>query len=162
MEISENRKKQIRVIGCVTSGALFLIGVGVIVYSRIKLPYMGKYALGSGFLPFWLGILICILSAIIFVQTLRGKYDQIKDIIPKKKNGLCIILYILISCITVFLLKTLGMHICSFIFLLFTMKLVEGQSWKTSLITAAVGSVAIYLLFDVLFNVNFPVGIFGF
>ncbi len=162
MEISETRKKQIRIIGCIASAILFLLGIGVIIYSRVELPYMGKYALGSGFLPFWLGVLICILSAIIFVQTLRGKYDAVKDIIPKKANGICIVLYIIIRCITVCLLKVLGMHICSFIFLLFTMKLVEKQSWKMSLITAVIGSISIYLFFDLLFGVNFPVGIFGF
>lgn len=162
MEINASRQKLTRIIACIVTGSIFALGVWVAAYSRIKLQYMGEYALGSGFLPFWLGILISILSTIIFVQTLRGKYDRLVNIIPAKRNLIAIVLYIVISCITVLLLRLLGMHICSFIFLLATMKLVECQPWKLSIITAAVGSVGIYLFFDVLFNVNFPVGVFGF
>lgn len=162
MVSEEKNVKRGRLLGCVVISFIFALGVFTIIYSALKLPYRGSYSLGSGFLPLWLGIFICALSALLFVQTLMGKYDKLTNILPSKENGLRIIFYIVISCVTVSLLRTLGMHICDFIFLLATMKLVESRSWKMSLLTALIGSVSIYILFDLLFNVNFPVGIFGF
>ena len=63
---------------------------------------------------------------------------------------------------TIIFMPTLGMNICIFIYLLLTMKLVEKQPWKLTILTAVIGTVVLYLVFAVAFKINFPVGILGF
>ena len=139
-----------------------LLGAVVSVFSLTNLEFMGAYCIGSGFLPFWYGLLIAGISLILMINTLRGKYDVLKSGLPDKEELVIMLTLIVIIIGTIIFMPTLGMNMCIFIYLLLTMKLVERQSWKLTILTAVFGTLAIWLVFDVAFKINFPTGILGF
>lgn len=162
MQLERERTKQNRVIQIVAGSLFFLLGLMVTVYSRMSLDYHGEYTLGPGFMLFWIGIITMMLSIAVVVLSYRGSFDTKKEIIPIKEDRKIMLVFLGLCFVKIFLMKYMGMIISVFIFMLLAMKFVEKEDWKFSFFTAAVSTGAIWLVFDFMFKVNFPKGIFGF
>ncbi len=162
MEQKEKTMGKKKISSLIAEAVFLILGLVVSIFSLTNLDFMGAYCIGSGFLPFWYGVLIALMSAVLIINTLRGKYDGSKDTLPdwEELRNMLVLLVIIIG--TIVFMPTLGMNICIFCYLLLTMKLVEKQSWKLTILTAVIGTVLLYLIFAVAFKINFPVGVLGF
>lgn len=148
--------------GSIVIGIIFFIlGVAIIISAALGLEYMMAYCLGPGFLPFWYGIALTGLSIAVVIQTLFGEYEHSKSTFPVREDRLIMAILLAIVVGTIIFMKVLGMVISIAIYLLLTMKFVERQSWKLSVLTSLIGTAVIYLVFCVGFRINFPAGIFG-
>ena len=58
--------------GEIVAGLLCGLFAVLWIATALGLPYLGDYAPGSGFLPFWLGVCLLVLSAIYIVTSLRA------------------------------------------------------------------------------------------
>ena len=58
--------------GEIVGGALCTLFGALWIATALGLPYMGDFAPGSGFLPFWLGACLVVLSAFHVVSCLRA------------------------------------------------------------------------------------------
>jgi len=140
----------------VASGLCMLFGV-LWVAAALGLPYMGEFAPGSGFLPLWLGACLVVLSAVHVVSCLRTQPAHIPAGHWRKVLAVALGL---IVCVAV--VGSLGFVVAVGAYLLFLLRGVEKESWRTSLGVAASAIVVLFALFHVWLHVPLPTGPWGF
>ncbi len=142
---------------------LFLIIIScVFLVMSFGLPLysMNVGALGSGFFPRIMSILLVVLLSIYFIQTLRGKSDEQAEELDKEvvlKQIILIVLLIasLISTQIIGMLASIGLFM--FITLVFIIKI----QWLRSLIFTISVLIVMYGIFVLWLDSPLPLGIFG-
>jgi putative tricarboxylic transport membrane protein len=126
-----------------------------------RMPPSGTASPGAGFLPFWLGAALAVMSLILFARVWRSRSTE-KSPFPEKRvlieigsvmGGLAV--YIALS-------EVLGFLVDTVLYVAFLMGIVQRKSWSTSLLVAASTTGGLYLIFQVLLNVPLPSNMFGF
>ena len=113
---------------------------------------------GPGFFPFWGGVVLGLLSIVLVVSS-RGRdaagssRSRLESSKPLVVVG-AILGYLL-------LLETLGFVAVTFLFLLLLFRL-ERLTWAFSAVSAGVGALASYVLFQLWLKTQLPTGPFGF
>lgn len=127
---------------------------------RLKLGDVTKP--GPGFFPFGAGLIMLFLSLIALFQWM-GKKESSENTVQKKPVRWWNIVIILaaIPAYTL-LLEKVGFFINTFLFISLLLKVVEPQTWKTSILGGVITAIAANLVFNVLFKAQIPSGILGF
>ncbi len=141
-------------------GVFLLLGILVVIETR-RLDYGGGYGAGPGFFPFWLGITIAILGAILLLQALRKGIDSGGDPAQWADWRKKIIAY------TALLAFVLTVEIVGFItgfalLFAFLLVVIEREGWLRSILAALTAGAGLYLLFVRLLQVELPSGLLGF
>jgi len=131
---------------------------------RLKLGVLTKP--GPGFFPFGAAFLMLGLSLIALFQW-SGKKDSPKDSPEKtvqKKPVRWWNIVIILAAIPAYTLslEKVGFLINSFLLISLLLKVVEPQTWKTSILGGVISAIAANLVFNVLFKAQIPSGILGF
>jgi putative tricarboxylic transport membrane protein len=116
-----------------------------------------------GLLPFMVGSTLAILSLSILISSLRKNSNDQSISAPffSGKGSFKRVLFVCLSLIVYTLfVETLGFSITLLIFMVFLLRYIEPQDWKTVLIVAVISVVACNLLFRGL-GVQMPRGIVG-
>lgn len=129
----------------------------------LDLTYMREFAPGSGFLPFWLGVALVLLSGS-FLYTTRNKPAPSVpgDTAPPRAawGKTTSILLGLFVCVGV--LDWVGFVVSVTAYLFFLVKVVEGRSLVSAAGVSLGTTVSLYLIFRTWFGVPFPEGPWGF
>ena len=114
---------------------------------------------GSGFMFFWVGLIMVGLSLGIFVQGLR------KGAEPQRIGGMFSglqwrkVIYVLIALsLYAYVFNLLGFILATVLLLIFLFKAIEPQRWSVAILGAVVSSVAAYLVFQVWLGSQLPKG----
>ena len=143
--------------GEIVAGLLCALFAALWIATALGLPYMGDYAPGSGFLPLWLGVCLLVLSAIHVVTSLRAPAAAAPAGHWRKVVAVTLGL---IVCVAV--IEKLGFVVAVAAYLLFLLRGVEKESWRTSL-GVSFGTIAVLFgLFRVWLQVPLPKGPWGF
>ena len=140
----------------------FWLGVGLSfsVWSATY-PIGSLYRPGPGFVPLILGILLIVLSLVLFKNAKRSRSFQ-KGTFSSSPGGPKKVVYTaLILILAAFLFETIGYLFTIFLLVAFLMRAVEPQSWRATLLTAFSAASAIYLVFDLLLKQPLPRGPLG-
>jgi len=116
---------------------------------------------GSGFFPFAAGLVMGLLSLAVLFTSMKAKGEEE----AKGRESIRWWNIVVILAATVgfaFSLEITGFLINTFIFVTLMLKVVEPQSWKTSLLGGIIAAVAAELIFNVVFGAKIPTGILGF
>jgi len=149
------------------SGFFFLcIGIAICI-GAWKLGIFEGHVPRAGFMPFLAGMVISGLSLlliflVVFGRQKRGEANEAKIKGDEKEGSQRIGLAIFALIFPIFLIQLLGFLITIFIFFFFMFKWIERQNWKTSTLTSFLIALGFYILFQVLLEIPFPKGIFGF
>lgn len=112
---------------------------------------------GPGFFPFWGGVVLGALSLVLIVRSFR-RVSERPRIRPESWKPLVVVgalaAYLL-------LLEPLGFVAVTFLFLLLLFRL-ERRGWAFSAASAAIGTLASYVLFQVWLKTQLPTGPLGF
>ena len=138
------------------------LGVFIAVYDRLNYPMYNAQGLGAGFFPFWLGMVIAAIGAVLLAASIMGKYDAAVGVVPGGAAMLRILLFVVCSIATVFLANVIGMTLAMVLFLFTVLVLIYREPWLYALIVAVIASAAIWLIFDLGFQIHFPTGFLGF
>lgn len=135
-----------------------LAGAGVI-YGGYDLELGTLHDPGSGFMFFWVGIIMMGLSLSILIQALqmRGKGEGLKNIwseVQWKK----IVFVTLALFLYAYVFSTLGFIICTVILLIFLFKAVEPQKWSVAILGAVLSTLTAYLVFQLWLGSQLPKG----
>ena len=143
---------------------LALIFSAVVIEEAFRLPQpKHTFEPGVGFLPFWLGVLMAILSVVLIVDARRRPVDLFKNKLFPGKKALYDIALILASLAAYILfLEVLGFIIDTILVNIFLLSFVMRERWKRAIMVASVTSAGLYLIFQVLLNVPLPKNYFGF
>ena len=146
-----------RIAGAVLLALSLAFSAGALKYYT----YTGPGGPGSAFLPFWLGLLMAALAAMLLVGALRSP-DPGPAWLPRGEGLRRLLLVLGVTTALVALLKVLGMILGTALFLVVLLRLLDRTPWPLTLVVAAATSALNYLVFTHWLRVPFPVGVLGF
>ena len=123
----------------------------------------GVHSPGAGFMPFLIGLAICILAVIVFIQgtaaRLRGSLWEsiVKDVRWEKP-----LITLAALLVYVLLMNFLGFILATALLVGFLLKVIHPQKWPVVLSGAVLTSLASYILFQIWLKTQLPVGILRF
>ena len=138
-------------------GILFLVG-------SLHEGLFRKGVPGPGFLPFITALFLMTLSLMVFFPALakKGKEtEKVENFFPAKDSPQKVLLGLVALSLFGVALEYLGYLVTTFLFFLFTSRIMEREKWKGRLILALFTAVGSYFLFVVLLQVQLPKGILG-
>jgi putative tricarboxylic transport membrane protein len=112
---------------------------------------------GSGFFPFYSGLLLGVLAVILTLGAFRGELEP-GEAWGKWTNILLVSVGMLGF---VLLLNRLGFLLTAFLFIGFLLQVVERRDWIVSLGAAALTALASYAIFQLWLRAQLPAGILG-
>ena len=115
---------------------------------------------GSGFIFFWVGLIMVGLSLSIFIRALKekGKAGEMKLIwseVQWKKIVSVLVALFLYG----YIFQTLGFILSAALLLVFLFKAVEPQRWSVAILGAVVSSLVAYVVFQVWLGSQLPKGL---
>ena len=125
--------------------------------TALGLPYMGEYAPGSGFLPLWLGVCLLVLSTIHVASCLRAPAVAVPV-----GNGRKVVAVLLGLVVCVAVIEPVGFVVAVGTYLLFLLRIVEREPWRTSIGVSVVVVAVLFGLFRLWLKVPLPKGPWGF
>lgn len=131
----------------ITLYRVFLVAMtvmtGLMLPEAIKLPRDAQYTIGPGFMP------IIMIGLIMFccVALLILDFAKKNDAKVKKDAYVRLLAYILGTALLVFCMEKVGIALSVFVYLFCMSKFVEKHDWVSSLKTALITTIVIYLIF---------------
>jgi len=139
--------------------AVFLLGIGVFLITQAPgLGYEDRGAPGPGYFPFWVGVLLVVLSAAWGIVELRAPlHSQAEqDLDPRGVWRALRIIVALIVLAAIFQPVGYNLSVLAFmLFLTFTMGQGKGKAWVNVVVSLA-ASFGVYLAFEKLLGVTLP------
>jgi hypothetical protein len=123
--------------------------------------YWGPGGPGSGFLPFWLGIAMAVLSGVLLAGALASR-DAGAGWLPRGEGLKRLVVVLAGTTAFVALLQVVGMMLGTVLFLVALLRLLEGYRWFVTLGVAVAMAFVNYLVFTYWLRVPFPVSPLGF
>jgi len=150
--------------GEMITGVVLLALAGAVIADSSKMPSAASFGPGPGFLPFWLGVILAILAAILLVKAWRRAPEEKdkKPLFPGKEAMLAIGLILVAVVAYILLIEVLGYVIDTFLLVLFLMKVVQRQKWTLSFATSVGSSAGLFFLFHTLLRITLPTNALGF
>lgn len=135
---------------CIVSAFIFYSS------TQFNMAFIGDSGLGPDFFPKIISIILFILSAILFVGSIRNK-DKKSIYNPNMKYTFMVIFTFAVY---VFLIDRIGYLISTIIFAFVVITILKSKSKILNIIFAIIFPVALYLLFTYAFKVSLPTGLF--
>lgn len=145
------------------TGIVLLVLAGFVIYEAWLMPPSGTFGPGSGFFPFWLGIILAVLSLILVVGAAVRPKDS-SDVSPFPAWKALFAVAKVLGGLVMFtiLMETLGFMVNTFIFVTYLMKVVQGERWWMTLLIAVATTACLYIVFQLLLGISLPRNMFGF
>ena len=146
-----------RIRGELVAGALCLLFGVLWIATALGLPYMGEFAPASGFLPLWLGVCLVALSAFHVVSCLRAHRAPVATGHWRKVVAVALGLVVCVAVI-----EPMGFVVAVGGYVLFLLRGVEKESWRTAVGVTAGAILVLFGLFRVWLHIPLPRGPWGF
>jgi putative tricarboxylic transport membrane protein len=144
-----------------SASALFWVAVGIMAcYGATRLGLGSVAEPGAGFIFFWSGLILVILSFIVLADSVRSSEDTVQEMREMKWTKIALVLLSLL--LYAFFLERLGFVLTTFVLLSFLLGWIERTSWVRSLEVASAAALASYAIFELWLKIRLPKGIFGF
>jgi len=138
-----------------------LVGAGVC-YSGYDLELGTLHDPGSGFIFFWVGVIMVGLSLIIFVRAMHreAKAGEMK-LLWSGVQWLKIIAVLVALFLYAYAFTPLGFILSTTLLLIFLFKAVEPQRWSVAIAGAVLSTLTAYAVFQVWLGSQLPKGLLG-
>ena len=140
---------------------LLLFGVWFAAVALRNYTYWGATGPGSGFFPFWLGLAMAGLAALLLARAARER-EPGPDWVPRGRGAVRFLGVLGASVAFVALMPWVGMALGTVLFLVAVLRFLEGHSWTASLGVAVGMAAANWAVFTWWLRVPFPAGLLGF
>jgi putative tricarboxylic transport membrane protein len=118
---------------------------------------------GPGFLFFWAGILLVIMSLIVMIRAwITHKEEGAGGLIFGGQNLWKIILVLISVFLYALLMERLGFILVTLLLFLFLLGVVEKKGWRLTLFTSFAVTVVAYLIFETALQSQLPKGLLEF
>jgi putative tricarboxylic transport membrane protein len=145
------------------SGLFWLIFSVFVSYESYRLGLGTLHQPGPGFLFFWTGIVVAILSLTVFVRSFRKRsLDEAKESIPIKWNVTKIILVLISLFLYVLLMERLGFLVVTLLFFILLLGVIEKKKWSFAVLVSLIVTIATYLVFEIGLQSQLPKGLLEF
>jgi putative tricarboxylic transport membrane protein len=143
-----------------------IIGLGLSLWCYLestKFHYMAKFTPGPGFMPFWVGVALAILSCCLLFDTFRrvpSKQDD-KKILPGRHALLRVGAILLLLFGVRFSMGVLGFPLTLAVFTAAILSILERYSLLKSVAFGIAYAAVTWFLFEYLLTMGFPKGFLG-
>lgn len=139
-------------VDAVVAAVLFALGVVVVVQARKLGAEWTSDGPGSGYFPFYIGLILCIASAGIFFQAVASKKRDVGAFVDREQLGRVLSVFVP-AIVYVLAIVFVGIYVASAIYIaVFMIVLGKYAAWKAVLIGFLVNA-AFFLMFEVWFKV---------
>ena len=146
-----------RAVGAFTAIGIFFVGVVIMVDNYTLGAGWSKDGPESGYFPFRIGVIICIASVVVLLQTLFGKTRSTKTFVTWVR--LKLVLKVLLPTIAyVLAIQLIGIYVASTLFIGAFMRVMDKSSWLKTLLISIGVNLALFWMFEVQFMVPLPKG----
>ena len=147
----------------IAGAALLALAVAFSAGALKYYTYWGSNGPGSAFLPFWLGIVMAVLAALLLLGNRRGATaSATPEEMPHDEGFKRVLIVLAATTAFVALLNVVGMILGTALFLIVIMRLIDRNPWPRTLAVAVAAAGFNYLVFTFWLSVPFPVSPFGF
>jgi putative tricarboxylic transport membrane protein len=145
------------------TGVVLLVLAGYVIYEAWMMPPSGTFGPGSGFFPYWLGIILAGLSLILVIGAAVRPKDP-KDVSPfPARQALFSVAKVLGGLILfTLLMETMGFIVNTLLFVTYLMKVVQRERWWLTLLIAVATTACLYIVFQILLGITLPRNMIGF
>ena len=149
----------INVMDAVVAFIILVLGV-VVVYSSLKLGSgWTSDGPGSGYFPFYIGLMLCLAGAVTLYQSLLGKHKDTDSFVDREQ--LKRVMAVLIPAgFYVVAVHVVGIYVASTVYIALFMIFLGKYSWIKSLLAAIAVNAVFFLMFEVWFKVPLYKGIY--
>ena len=143
--------------------SLFWLALGVgVCYGGYDLELGTLHDPGSGFMFFWVGLIMVGLSLVILVQGVRkgGDSQGVRAVFSGLRYPKVIYVLIALS-VYAYVFNLLGFIPATVLLLIFLFKAIEPQRWSVAILGAVASSLIAYLVFQVWLGSQLPKGLLG-
>jgi putative tricarboxylic transport membrane protein len=145
----------------IVSIAIFWVALGILVcYGATRLGLGSVTEPAAGFIFFWSGLILVILSFMVLAEGLRSSEEIVQE--TGDMNWVKIALVLLSLVLYAFFLERLGFVLMTFVLLSFLMGWIERINWARSLGVASAAALGSFAIFELWLKIRLPKGIFGF
>jgi putative tricarboxylic transport membrane protein len=146
------------------TGVILLVISGYVIQEAWRMPPSATFGPGSGFLPFWLGVLLTVLAVILLATAWRRQATEkdSKSPFPGKRALIAIGSVLGGLAVYIVLIEVLGYLVDTFLYVAFLLGIVERQRWPITVGVAVLTTAGLYLIFQVLLGITLPSNMFGF
>jgi putative tricarboxylic transport membrane protein len=150
-----------RVLDSMTAALLMLLSA-IVIYDALRLGFgWGAEGPQSGFFPFWLAVLLALVSIVLFLQALRKRSGE-----PFVTRDRFVPVLQVLGPLAGFVILTdppgpwsgLGLYVAAGLYLGFYMRWVGRHDWRTVVALATSVPVITFLIFETWFLVPMPKG----
>jgi len=118
---------------------------------------------GPGFLFFWTGIVIALLSLAVVVRSFRKRSpDEVKESIFARWKVTKIVLVLFSLLLYGLLMERLGFLIVTLLLFLFLLGVIEKKRWPFAVLVSLIVTAASYLVFEMALQSQLPKGLMEF
>ena len=144
-----------------SAGAVFWIAVGLLAsYGATRLGVGSITDPGAGFIFFWSGLVLVVLSLVVFVDAVRSSEDAVRQLPEINWPKIVLVLFALL--LYAFFLEKLGFVLTTFVLMSFLLGCIQGAGWFQSFAVAGAAALTSYAMFELWLKIRLPKGIFGF
>jgi hypothetical protein len=156
---SESAGPSVRIVtmDLIVAALVFVLGAVVTVESYRLGSRWGADGPDAGYFPFYIGLLVCISSGVVFAQSL-GRFKRDAKIFVRWGQFKQVLVILLPAAAYVLGIQLIGIYVPSALFIGLFMKFAGGYSWLRSVVVGATVSVVAFLLFEVWFKIPLPKG----
>jgi hypothetical protein len=145
------------VVDLVTAVIIFLIGA-VVAWDSYRLgASWGAEGPQAGYFPFYIGLIICISSAVVLGQAL-AKFGRDKSVFVQREQVKQVMIILLPSTAYVLGIQFLGIYVASTVFICLFMRIVGSYTWLRSAVVGVAVSAVAFPLFEIWFTIPLPKG----
>ena len=142
--------------------SLFWMVVSIMaIFLSSKLPFGSFASPGAGFLPLSVGVLMFLLSFILFIQSFSKGEGGIKTLWARSGTGRVLLILVSLLFYGLFLEK-LGFILITFLLMGFLLLAIGKVRKSIVILLSLLSSLGCYGAFQLWLNVQLPKGIFGF
>jgi hypothetical protein len=145
----------------IAAAILLALAVAYMATAAWRYTYWAASGPGSGFFPFWLGLVLAALSTLLLVSAVRQP-DPGPAWLPTGHGAARLVVVVLVTAVFIALMPLLGMVLGTAVFLAVLLRMLEGHSWRATLALSVGAAIANWALFVLWLKVPFPVGVLGF
>jgi len=156
---NDTAQRAVRVVTMDLVVAVLILALGVlVVYESRRLgSSWADDGPQAGYFPFYIGALICICSAVVFVQSLLKVKTDRKVFVTAEQFKLVLVILVPATAY-VFAVWLIGIYVSSALFIALFMGLAGKYSWIRSIVVGLGVSVSAFVMFEIWFKIPLPKG----
>ncbi len=145
------------------NGIVFVAVSALVCWGAARLPYGNLHNPGPGFMPFWSGIVLGLLSMGLLLKSTFGsrESESIRQLLAAKIRLGKVLFVLAALALYALLLDYLGFLLVTFLLLGCLIRFVDPQPWRKVMGWALFGAIGSYLVFEVWMKLRLPRGVLG-